>query len=132
MIRPLIFSKIELTKFLAQGSVLSWDLNKGGEWYVGQLNHGSWIPWFEFDVNGPVVIITISPCFRYKNGKEVGSAGRCRAHQKDDIYTLDINEIYDNDGGEIACEIYNQLGKEKCSCTFEVECKLLIFIILDH
>ena len=62
--------------------------------------------------------------FRYKNGVPLGSGGRCRVKQDDDVYTLIMSDISDSDRGQITCELRNNLGTESCSCNLDVQCEL--------
>ncbi|CAG5133824.1 unnamed protein product, partial [Candidula unifasciata] len=56
----------------------------------------------------------------FKNGTEVGSAGRNRIKVDGDIHTLIISEIYDKDAGDIVCEVKNPLGRETCTAHLSV------------
>lgn len=52
---------------------------------------------------------------RFKNGREVHSAGRVLLSEgKDGEFKLTITEVWDTDEGEYACVISNSLGSEKC------------------
>ncbi|KAL8565325.1 hypothetical protein ACOMHN_029021 [Nucella lapillus] len=57
----------------------------------------------------------------FKNGTEVGNAGRTRIRTQDHQCTLIISELYEKDAGEIVCELVNPLGRESCKARLDVQ-----------
>jgi hypothetical protein len=58
---------------------------------------------------------------RFKNGQELGNAGRTRIRVDDDICTLTISDLYEKDSGEIMCELVNPFGRETCKAHLNVQ-----------
>ncbi|XP_070200689.1 twitchin-like isoform X4 [Littorina saxatilis] len=57
----------------------------------------------------------------FKNGIEVGSAGRTRIKHDGDMCTLYIDELYEKDAGEITCELVSPFGRETCKAKLDVQ-----------
>nr|KAG5709145.1 hypothetical protein BaRGS_028601 [Batillaria attramentaria] len=62
----------------------------------------------------------VSFTVEFKNGVEMGNAGRTRIKSDENSCTLYINELYEKDSGEIMCELINPFGRESCKAKLEV------------
>ncbi|KAL8579176.1 hypothetical protein ACOMHN_010760 [Nucella lapillus] len=57
----------------------------------------------------------------FKNGSEMGNAGRTRIKTDENQSTLYIGDLYEKDAGDIVCEIVNSFGRDTCKSHLTVQ-----------
>ena len=55
-----------------------------------------------------------------KNGREVVAGGRIKAVEKEGVFQLIFNEVWDTDEGDYTCEAFNALGSDKTSASLRI------------
>ena len=63
------------------------------------------------------------PRTRFKNGVELKPSNRVRMSQDGDKAVLLIKDVYEDDAGDITCELSNKKGKESSTSKLKVQSK---------
>ncbi len=58
---------------------------------------------------------------RFKNGVELRPSGRVRMNRDGNKAILTINDVHDDDAGDITCELSNRRGKETATAKLKVQ-----------
>ncbi len=68
--------------------------------------------------------LLLLPCdARFKNGVELRPSNRVRMSQDGDKATLVIKDVFEDDAGDITCELSNRKGKETATAKLKVQSK---------